>query len=104
MYHSRPKYTTLHEWSEVEWSGVEWSGVEWCMCVCVYVCVCVCVYVCVCVCVCVCVFSERWIIALAMCVFSCRLVLLAAGLYIINSRSAIIFYSSGALPFTCIRY
>jgi len=89
MYHSRPKYTTLHEWSGVEWSGVERSGA---------------VYVCVCMCVCVCVFSERWIIALAMCVFSCRLVLLAAGLYIINSRSAIIFYSSGALPFTCIRY
>ena len=38
--------------------------------------------------------SDRLIIVFAMCVFSCRLVLLAAGLYIIKSRSAIICYSA----------
>ena len=75
------------------------------MCVCTSVCVRVCVCVCVCVCMCECVYvyvcvvcvvctvnfetsSERLIIFFAMCVFPCKMILLAAGLYIIKSRSA----------------
>ena len=68
------------------------------MCVCV--CVCASVYVGVCVCVrsMCCVYGERryvfpgMMITHTMCVLFCRLVLLAAGLYIINSKSAIIYF------------
>jgi hypothetical protein len=64
-----------------------------CVCVCVCVCMCECVYVYVCVVCVVCTVnfetsSERLIIFFAMCVFPCKMILLAAGLYIIKSRSA----------------